>query len=70
MSNPRMGKESGDFGTITYNGNTLTIEIDSGSIGSVQLTSGTGRRECFWDGNQWVCTVVIFGGDAAAASKN
>ena len=56
-----MGQKSGSFGQVSYEGNNITIEIDSNSIGSLALTSGGGRIECYWDGNEWVCQSVSFG---------
>ena len=53
--------ESGSFGSVSYDGSTLTIEITSDALGGVQLTSGFDKIECFWDGTQWVCGVITFG---------
>jgi hypothetical protein len=54
-------KKIGSFGSITSDGNTLTIEIEDNSLGNVSLTDGSGRMECFWDGTQWVCNDITFG---------
>ena len=54
-------KESGSFGSITSEGNTLTVEIGPNSLGVIALTDGLGRMECFWDGQQWVCNSITFG---------
>ena len=56
-----MGEKSGSFGHVTYDGNTLNIEIDPDSLGSIALNDGQGRVECYWDGNEWVCRVIGFG---------
>ncbi|PWT93299.1 MAG: hypothetical protein C5B55_04785 [Blastocatellia bacterium] len=55
-----MTEKSGSFGTVTYSGNSMNIEIDTDSLGSIALTSGEGRIECYWDGNEWVCQAVSF----------
>lgn len=53
--------ENGSFGSISYDGNTLTIEIAANSLGVIAVTDGHGRIECFWDGTQWVCNSITFG---------
>jgi hypothetical protein len=58
------GSESGSFGSVSYDGNTLTIEIASDSLGGIALTSGLERIECFWDGTQWVCNGITFGANS------
>jgi len=55
-------KKIGSFGSITSDGNTLTIEINDNSLGTVALTDGSGQMECFWDGTQWVCNSISFDG--------
>ncbi len=61
MANQATGSESGTFGSISYEGNTINIVISDNSLGVIALTSGDGQIECFWDGNQWVCNSVTFG---------
>ena len=55
-----MGHKSGSYGEIDYNGNHLTIDANTQTIGGFALTSGHERVECYWDGNQWVCTSIGF----------
>ena len=59
-----MGEKSGSFGHVSYDGNSITIDIDPSSIGSLALTSGGGRIECYWDGNEWVCQAISFHGQS------
>jgi hypothetical protein len=55
-----MGQNVGSYGSVSYSENTLTIEIEPSTLGSIALTSANGRVECYWDGNQWVCNSVTF----------
>jgi len=55
-----MAEKYGTFGTVAYTGNNLNIEITPESLGSIALTARDGRIECYWDGNQWVCSSVTF----------
>ena len=54
-------QKSGSYGDITYDGTSLSIEIDpNNTLGAIALTSGHERVECYWDGNQWVCQSIGF----------
>ncbi len=55
-----MGQNVGSFGSISFQGNTITIEIESDTLGSLALTAPDSRVECYWDGNQWVCNAIGF----------
>lgn len=55
-----MGQSVGSFGSISSQGNTITIEIETETLGSLALTSRDSRIECYWDGNQWVCNSITF----------
>jgi hypothetical protein len=63
-----MGHKHGTYGDVNYSGNQLTIDIDpNNTLGGIALTSGQERVECYWDGNQWVCTSIGFAGNQAQA---
>ena len=51
-------QKQGSFGNIIYDGNKITIEAEPDALGDVALTTRDGRKECFWDGIQWVCNSV------------
>lgn len=55
-----MGQRIGSFGSISYQGNTITIEVESETLGSLAITSPDTRVECYWDGSQWVCNSIGF----------
>jgi hypothetical protein len=55
------GNKTGSFGTVTYAGATLNIEINPHTLGGIALTSGDDRIECYFDGTQWVCNSIDFG---------
>ena len=55
-----MGQSVGSFGSISYQGNTITIEIETETLGSLALTAPDSRVECYWDGSQWVCNSIGF----------
>ena len=64
-----MGHKSGSYGEIDYNGNHLSIDVDPNTLGAIALTSGHERVECYWDGNQWVCTSVGFAGTGQSQAQ-
>jgi hypothetical protein len=65
-----MGHKSGTYGEINYSGNQLTIDIDpNNTLGGIALTSGQERVECYWDGNQWVCTSIGFAGASQSQAQ-
>jgi hypothetical protein len=49
---------NGSFGSVSYQGNTLSIDIAPGSLGNIWLTSADAQIQCFWDGTQWVCNSI------------
>lgn len=55
-----MGEKTGPFGSVCYEGNSINIDILPNTLGSLALTHSGGRIECYWDGNQWVCTSLTF----------
>ena len=55
-----MGQNNGTYGDVSYTGNSITIEIEPNTLGSVALTTSDARIECYWDGSQWVCNAVSF----------
>ena len=57
-----MDERTGDFGTISYDGNRITVEAEPDTIGDVSITYTAGRVQCFWDGTQWVCVGIGFVG--------
>jgi hypothetical protein len=64
-----MGQNVGSFGCVSYNSNSITIEIEPNTLGSLALTSGDGRIECYWDGTQWVCNFVTFNQSESASQS-
>ena len=65
-----MGQTEGSFGSISYSANTITIEIESNTLGSLALTDSDGRIECYWDGTQWVCNRIIFNPSGQSSGAN
>ena len=53
--------KTGSFGSVTYGGTMLSIEINPNTLGGIALTSGEDRIECYFDGTQWVCNSIDFG---------
>jgi len=64
-----MGEKIGTFGSVTYDGSEITIDIDPDCLGSLALTARDGRIECYWDGNQWVCQALTFGSGESQATS-
>ena len=64
-----MGHDSGSFGTITYNGNTITIQAEPDTLGDISVTAAVGRIQCFWDGTQWVCNSILFSQGESQSSE-
>lgn len=69
-----MPQDNGSFGSVTYDGNSINIEINPDALGSLALTASDGRIECYWDGVQWVCNSIGFAsqsqGNAQAAKSD
>ena len=63
-----MGEKTGSFGTVTYEGETLNIDITPDTLGGIALTSGDDRIECYFDGTQWVCNTISFGSTGGPVS--
>jgi hypothetical protein len=56
-----MGHKNGDFGTIDYTSNNISVAAQPNSLGELTMTSDTGDLvQCFWDGSQWVCNTISF----------
>jgi hypothetical protein len=55
-----MGEHTGEFGSIIYDGNKITVEAEPDTLGDVSITYAVGRIQCFWDGTQWVCNAIGF----------
>ena len=65
-----MPQTNDSFGNVSYDGNTLHIEIDSSALGDVALTSPNGRMECYFDGQKWVCNSIMFAGSGSGQNPN
>ena len=65
-----MEEKTGPFGHVSYDGNSINIAIEPDSLGSLALTHSGGRIECYWDGNQWVCTSISFDTQSQSQSQS